>query len=307
VEPFLGAAIFAYGLCFGSFLNVCIYRLPLGKSVVTPRSSCPHCGDMIPLYHNVPVVSWLVLRGKCRACKQPISPRYLVIELLTGLLFLGCYAHFGLTLAALKCAVLGYLLLGLIFTDAETKLLPDAMTLPGLALGIAFSLVVPVNDLASRIIPGMVSPAMRSEISWRIWSLSDSLLGAAVGASFLYGAAAIYLRARGVEGMGFGDVKLMALIGAFLGVKLTVLTIFASSLAGSLFGLSTVLAVWMKRLRRNKAHNGSLGNDARRRAWQSARLALRYYEMPFGVFLGGMALLSFLFGNRLLHWYWRAL
>ena len=199
IEPILGPAIFALGLCFGSFLNVCIYRLPRAQSVVTPRSACPHCGDLIPLYHNVPVLSWLILGGKCRACKQPISPRYLVIEFLTGLLFLGCYAHFGPTIAMLKCTVLGYLLLGLIFTDAETKLLPDAMTLPGLALGILFSLVVPVNDLASHIIPGMVSTALRSEISWRVWSLSDSLLGAAVGASFLYGAAAIYLRARGVE------------------------------------------------------------------------------------------------------------
>jgi leader peptidase (prepilin peptidase)/N-methyltransferase len=306
VEPLFAAAIFALGLCFGSFLNVCIYRLPLGKSVVTPRSACPHCGDLIPLYHNLPVLSWLILRGKCRACKQPISPRYLVIELLTGLLFLGCYTHFGLTLAMLKCIVLGYLLLGLVFTDAETKLLPDAMTLPGLALGILFSLVVPVNDLASRIMPGLVSTALRGEISWRLWSLSDSLLGAAVGASFLYGAAAIYLRARGVEGMGFGDVKLMALIGAFLGTKLTVLTIFAASLAGSLFGLSTVLAVWMKRTRRSQAR-GSASSDARRRAWHSARLALRYYEMPFGVFLGSMALLSFLFGNCVLHWYWSAL
>jgi leader peptidase (prepilin peptidase)/N-methyltransferase len=310
VEPLLAVAIFAYGLCFGSFLNVCIYRLPRGQSVVTPRSACPHCGDPIPLYHNLPVLSWLILRGKCRACKQPISPRYLVVELLTGLLFLGCYLHFGLTLAALKCAVLGYLLLGLVFTDAESKLLPDALTLPGLALGILFSLVVPVNGLASRIIPGLVSPAMRSGISWRLWSLSDSVLGAVVGASFLYGAAAIYLRARGVEGMGFGDVKLMALIGAFLGTKLTVLTIFASSLAGSLFGLSTVLAVWMKRVRRFEARGTASRislHEARRRAWQSARLALRYYEMPFGVFLGGMALLSFLFGNRLLHWYWSAL
>jgi leader peptidase (prepilin peptidase)/N-methyltransferase len=318
VDPFLAVATFALGLCFGSFLNVCIYRLPLGKSVVAPRSACPHCGDMIPLYHNLPVLSWLILRGKCRSCKQAISPRYLVVEVLTGLLFLGCYSHFGLTLAALKCAVLGYLLLGLIFTDAETKLLPDAMTLPGLALGIAFSLVVPVNDLASRIMPGLVSPALRGEISWRMWSLTDSLLGAAVGASFLYGAAAIYLRARGVEGMGFGDVKLMALIGAFLGTKLTVLTIFAASLAGSLFGLSTVFAVWLKRTRRNEARRTSSrtssdvssrtsSKDARKRAWQSARLALRYYEMPFGVFLGSTAILSFLFGNRLMHWYWRAL
>ena len=310
MKLFLETAIFAYGLCFGSFLNVCIYRLPRGLSVVKPRSACPHCGDPIPLYHNLPVLSWLILRGKCRSCQQNISPRYLVIEVLTGLLFLGCYLHFGLTLAALKCAVLGFLLLGLIFTDAETKLLPDAMTLPGLALGIAFSLVVPVDDLASRIMPGLVSFAMRGEISWRLWSLSDSLLGAAVGASFLYGAAAIYLRARGVEGMGFGDVKLMAMIGAFLGTKLTVLTIFAASLAGSLFGLSTVLAVWMKRIRRIQARRTSSTEfraAARRRAWQSARLALRYYEMPFGVFLGSMAILSFLFGNQLLRWYWEAL
>jgi leader peptidase (prepilin peptidase)/N-methyltransferase len=306
VEPFLAAAIFGLGLCFGSFLNVCVYRLPRGKSVVTPRSACPHCGDLIPLYHNVPVLSWLILRGKCRACKAPISPRYLLIEILTGLLFLGCYTHFGLTLGMLKCTVLGYLLLGLIFTDAETKLLPDAMTLPGLALGVLFSLVVPVNDLASRIMPGLVSPTLRSQISWQWWSLADSLLGAAIGASFLYGAAAIYLRARGVEGMGFGDVKLMAMIGAFLGTKLTVLTIFAASLAGSLFGLSTVLAVWMKRTRRNQAR-GTSRVAAQRRAWQSARLALRYYEMPFGVFLGGMAILSFFFGNRLLHWYWSPL
>jgi leader peptidase (prepilin peptidase)/N-methyltransferase len=305
--------MFAMGLSFGSFLNVCIYRLPRGKSVVAPRSACPNCGDLIPLYHNIPVLSWLLLRGKCRACKEPISPRYLVIELLTGFLFLSCYTHLGLTLVMLKCVVLGYLLLGLIFTDAETKLLPDAMTLPGLVLGFLFSLVVPVNDLASRIAPGLVSAAVRSEVSWRLWSLSDSLLGAAVGASFLYGAAAIYLRARGVEGMGFGDVKLMALIGAFLGTKLTVLTIFTASLAGSLFGLSTVLAIWIKRLRRIEARNLSarisdeVRSKARRRAWQSARLALRYYEMPFGVFLGGMALLSFVFGNQLLHWYWRAL
>ena len=306
MEPFLAAAIFGLGLCFGSFLNVCVYRLPRGKSVVTPRSACPHCGDLIPLYHNVPVLSWLILRGKCRACKAPISPRYLLIEILTGLLFLGCYTHFGLTLGMLKCTVLGYLLLGLIFTDAETKLLPDAMTLPGLALGVLFSLVVPVNDLASRIMPGLVSPTLRGQISWQWWSLADSLLGAVVGASFLYGAAAIYLRARGVEGMGFGDVKLMAMIGAFLGTKLTVLTIFAASLAGSLFGLSTVLAVWMKRTRRNQAR-GTSRVAAQRRAWQSARLALRYYEMPFGVFLGGMAILSFFFGNRLLHWYWSPL
>jgi leader peptidase (prepilin peptidase)/N-methyltransferase len=306
LETILEAAIFGLGLAFGSFLNVCIYRLPLDKSVVAPRSACPHCGSLIPLYHNVPVLSWLILRGKCRSCKQPISPRYLLVELLTGFLFLVCYLHFGLTFAALKCAVFGFLLLGLIFTDAETKLLPDALTLPGVVIGIGFSLLVPVNDLASRIIPGLVSFAVRSEIPWRIWSLADSLLGAAVGASFLYGAAAIYLRARGVEGMGFGDVKLMAMIGAFLGTKLTVLTIFTASLAGSLFGLGTMLAVWFSR-RQRIAARGASPADARRRAWHSAFLVLRYYQMPFGVFLGAMAIVSFLFGDQILHWYWRAL
>jgi leader peptidase (prepilin peptidase) / N-methyltransferase len=306
VDLLFAGVTFALGLVFGSFLNVCIYRLPREQSVVTPRSACPHCGKMIPFYDNLPVLSWLILRGKCRQCQEPISPRYLVVELTTGLLFLGCYSHFGISLAMLKCIVLGYLLLGLIFTDAETKLLPDALTLPGLALGIGFSVLVPVNDLASRIMPGLVSLPVSGEVSWRLWSLADSALGAAVGASFLYGAAAIYLRARGVEGMGFGDVKLMAMIGAFLGTKLTVLTILAASLAGSLFGLSTVAAVWAKRTRRNAARGASSG-EARRRAWQSARLALRYYEMPFGVFLGSMALVAFWFGNRLLQWYWRLL
>jgi leader peptidase (prepilin peptidase) / N-methyltransferase len=306
VDPIFSAAAFAFGLCMGSFLNVCIYRLPLGKSVVAPRSACPHCEKMIPLYDNIPVLSWLALGGKCRNCKAPISPRYLAVELLTGAIFFACYAHFGFAFATLKCMALGFLILGLIFTDAETKLLPDGLTLPGLALGVVFSLLVPVQDFVSQIMPGLVRLPLSEELGWRLWSLGDSLLGAAIGASFLYGAAAIYLRARGVEGMGFGDVKLMAMIGAFLGTKLTVLTIFAASLAGSLVGLLTVLIVWSKRKRRNLAR-GTPSPDAGRRAWHSARLALRYYEMPFGVFLGAMAILAFCVGPQFLHWYWRLL
>ena len=299
-------ATFVLGLIFGSFLNVCIYRLPRGKSVVAPRSACPHCGRMIPLYDNIPVFSWLILRGRCRNCRQAISARYLAVELLTGVMFAACYVQFGLSLGTLKCMVLGFLLLGLIFTDAETRLLPDALTLPGLAIGIIFSVLVPVNDLASQILPVIISLPLKGEMVWRFWSLVDSLVGAAIGASFLYGAGAIYLRARGVEGMGFGDVKLMAMIGAFLGTKLTVVTIFAASLAGSIFGLSTVLAVWIKRQRRISAR-GKSSAQARQRAWRSARLALRFYEMPFGVFLGGMALVAFFFGHNLLRWYWRLL
>jgi leader peptidase (prepilin peptidase)/N-methyltransferase len=200
--------------------------------------------------------------------------------------------------------VFSFLLLGLIFTDAETKLLPNKLTLPGLALGVMFSLLVPVNDLAAQFGPRMINLPFRAAISARILSLSDSLLGAAVGASFIYGAGALYLKWRGAEGLGFGDVKLMGMVGAFLGVKLTVLTIFAASLTGSLFGLSTVLVVWIKRTHRFMRRLANT-NEARRRAWQSAQLVYRNYQMPFGVFLGSMAVLAFFFGDRLLRWYGR--
>jgi leader peptidase (prepilin peptidase) / N-methyltransferase len=302
VDPFLASAIFVLGLAFGSFLNVCVYRLPLGLSVVSPRSACPKCKHPIAFYDNIPVLSWLILRGRCRRCKARISPRYLMIEVITGLLFVACYAVFGLTLSTLKYCTFSFLLLGLIFTDAETKLLPDKLTLPGLALGLIFSLFVPVNDLASQFLSGAVNLPFSGAILLRIFSLLDSGLGAAVGASFIYGAGAIYLRWRGMEGMGLGDVKLMAMIGAFLGIKLTVFTIFAGSVAGSLFGLSTVLIVWLKRTHRFMKR---LANPqaARRRGWQSAQMVYRFYQMPFGVFLGGTALFALFFGNHVLRWY----
>lgn len=304
MDPVFASAIFVLGLAFGSFLNVCIYRLPLGVSVVTPRSACPKCRAPIALYDNLPVLSWLILRGRCRHCKTGISPRYLIIELLTGALFLACYGYFGWTLSTVKYCIFSFLLLGLIFTDAETKLLPDKMTLTGLALGVIFSLIVPVNDLASQFLPGTVDLPFSGDLSGRIWSLADSLLGAGLGASFIYGAGAIYLRWRGAEGMGFGDVKLMAMVGAFLGMKLTVFTIFAASLAGSLFGLTTVLVVWLKRTHRFMKRLAD-AQAARRRAWQSAQVVYRNYQMPFGVFLGSMALLACFFGDRLLRWYGR--
>ena len=302
MDPFLASSIFLFGLCFGSFLNVCIYRLPLGLSVVSPRSACPGCKSPIAFYDNLPVLSWLILRGRCRHCKTKISPRYLLIELLTGLLFLACYWYFGLTLSTLKYCVFAFLLLGLIFTDAETKLLPDKLTLPGLAIGLVFSLLVPVNDLAAQFLPGMVNLPFSGDVSMRIMSLFDSLLGALVGAAFIYGAGAIYLRWRGAEGMGFGDVKLMAMVGAFLGIKLTIFTIFTASIAGSLFGLTTVFVVWLKRTHRFMKRLAN-AQAARRRGWQSAQFVLRNYQMPFGVFLGSMAMIAFFFGNRLLHWY----
>ena len=302
MDPVIASGVFVLGLVFGSFLNVCIYRMPRGLSVVRPGSACPHCEQPIRFYDNIPVVSWLLLGGKCRNCKARISPRYLVIELLTAGLFLACYARFGPTLAMLKCTVLGFLLLGLIFTDAETHLLPDKLTLPGLAFGLIISLFVPVNDLASLVLPGVFP--VSSDVSWRVFSLIDAGLGAAIGASFLYGIGALYLRWRGVEGMGFGDVKLMAMMGSFLGLRLTVLTMAAASVAGSLFGLGTVLVVWIKRTQRRKRRFHESGAIARKRAWGSAQVALRHHQMPFGVFLGSAGLIAFLFGQQFMRWYW---
>lgn len=296
--------ILGLGLAFGSFLNVCIYRLPRGLSVVRPGSACPQCKKSIAFYDNIPVLSWLILGGRCRQCKGSISPRYLIVEILTGLLWLACYWYFGWTLSTLKYCLFSFLLLGLINTDAETKLLPDMLTLPGLALGIIFSVMVPVNDLASQFLPGIVNLPFSGDISERLISLVDSLLGALVGASFIYGAGAIYLRWRKTEGMGFGDVKLMAMVGAFLGIKLTVFTIFTASLAGSLFGLGTVLLVWLKRTQRFMKRLAN-AQQARRRAWQSAQIVYRNYQMPFGVFLGSMAIVALFFGNRLWQWYGR--
>ena len=281
--------------------------MPLDLSVVSPRSACPKCKVSIKFYDNIPVLSWLILRGRCRNCKAWISPRYLIVELLTAGIFLICYAHFGFTLALIKYCAFGFLLLGLIFTDAETFLLPDKLTLTGLGMGLGFSLFVPVNDFASQLLPGIIPLQANPDLWSRLISFSDSALGAIVGASFIYGAGAIYLRARGVEGMGFGDVKLMAMVGAFLGTKLTILTIFAASIAGSLFGLWTLLAVWMKRTRRRVERCHEPTKEARRRAWASAAIALRNYQMPFGVFLGSMAMLALFFGNKFLLWYWRVL
>ena len=304
MDPILATAMFVAGLAFGSFLNVCIYRMPRDLSVVFPRSACPHCKKMIAFYDNVPVLSWLILGGRCRQCKNRISPRYLLTELLIGVLFVACYWQFGLTLATLKYCVFGYLLIGLIFTDAETKLLPNKLTLPGLVIGLIFSLFVPVNDLASQLLPGLVRLPSNPQLTLNLLSFADACLGAIVGASFIYGVGAAYLLARGVEGMGFGDVKLMAMVGAFLGMKLTIFTLMTGAVTGSLFGLSTIFFVWIKRTRRLITRQHTSAAAARARAWQSAKLVYRHYQMPFGVFLGSMAVVALFFGNQVITWYW---
>lgn len=297
---FYAFAAFLFGLLFGSFLNVCIYRLPRGLSVVSPRSACPSCHTPIAAFDNIPVISWLALRGRCRHCKTKISGRYAAVELLTGFLFLVCYTQFGgMTLATLKACVFSFLILGLIFTDAETHLLPDAMTLPGFAVGLVFSAFVPMNEILQRRF------AMNSALAewWqapRFLSFADSLIGAAVGAGLIYAAAELYLRMRGMEGMGLGDVKLMAMVGAFLGLRLTLFVLFVASLAGALFGGFMVALIFRKRLARLQRMKVQKRAG---RAWSSASLALRFYEMPFGVFLGGAALLAMFYGHRIIFWY----
>ena len=290
----VGGVVFALGLIFGSFLNVCIYRMPRGLSVVSPRSACPNCGKQIAAYDNVPVLSWLWLRGRCRHCDTRITPRYMIVELLTGLLFLACFTEFGLRTETLKFCIFSFLLLGLIFTDAETHILPDKLTLSGLALGLAGSLITTVPG-PLRLYYG------RGTAPTPLLSLGDALIGAAVGAGLIYGTAVIYLRLRGAEGMGMGDVKLMAMVGAFLGAPLTLFVLITASVFGGLYGVMIVLNIFRKRLSRYRRGPGRSRPVAR--AWQSASLSLRFYEMPFGVLLGSMALFASFAGQRVLAWY----
>jgi leader peptidase (prepilin peptidase)/N-methyltransferase len=305
MDLFFGICFFLFGLIFGSFLNVCIHRIPRGESVVFPSSACPACHQEIKAYDNIPVFSWLILGGRCRHCRTPITPRYAVVELLTGFFFLACYWEFGLSLAAIKFCTFSFLIIGLVFIDAEWKLLPDLLTIPGFFLGVVFSWFVPVDRLLSSLVPVFFRvPAMHGYIG-RVLSVADSLFGAFVGAAFIFGVGFIYLQARGVEGMGFGDVKLMAMVGAFLGVKLTVFTIFTASLLGTIFGVGMIVSVWMSRTRRRMERNRESREVAKRRASQSAKMVYRFYQIPFGVFLGGMALFALFFGRTVLSWYWR--
>lgn len=219
------AAIFSvlFGLAFGSFLNVCIARLPRHASVVRPRSHCPSCGNPIHAGDNIPVLSWILLGGRCRHCRWPIPWRYPLVELGTALLFLLSCLTFGVTLEAVGMAVLCFLLFGLAIMDAETLLLPDAFTLPGITLGIIFS--------------GLTG-------GWRAaaWSAVYAL-GAAVLILLIR---AIYWLVRRREGMGLGDAKLLALIAAWLGLRQTLLVLFLGVVSAAIFGL---LCVWRKKAR----------------------------------------------------------
>jgi len=303
----LAAGFFCFGLIFGSFLNVCIHRLPRGLSVVAPRSACPECHTAIAAYDNIPVLSWLILRGRCRRCGARITPRYAVVELICGLLFLLSYLQAGFSLEAAKACVLCFLLVGLTFTDAETHLLPDALTLPGLAIGLLFSLVTLVPGPAYKLFPlHFQTPPTNLQVDlqlgWR--SLLNSLMGAAIGAGALYGIGWVYLKLRKVAGMGLGDVKLMAMVGAFLGPLLTLFVLCTASLLGGFYGIFLLFTVFRSRLVRYRTR---LGAQAPGRAWQAANVAMQGLEIPFGVFLCVMSIAAWFYGVAAIRGYLRLL
>lgn len=264
--------VFIFGLCVGSFLNVCIHRLPKEQSVIQPRSRCPHCGHAIAAYDNLPLVSYLLLRGRCRRCKQRISPLYPAVELLTGLAFLLVYFRFAFSPFALKAALLASALIVLIFTDVRERLLPDAITYPGIGVGLLLAFWIPVGDGAAALLARTLL-----ESSPPVWALSvvDGLLGGLLGGGLLFALGEVWYRLRQVEAMGLGDVKMMAMVGLFFGLKLTILTLLLGSLVGSLVGGVFMLLA---------------GKDSK-------------YELPLGSFLGLAALVALFWGERLVGTY----
>jgi leader peptidase (prepilin peptidase)/N-methyltransferase len=247
----LATIVFAFvGLCIGSFLNVVIHRLPRGASVVTPPSRCPNCDYLLRWYDNVPVLSWVFLRGRCRKCGTPISIRYPIVEILTMLVFLLHLWVFGWSVLMAVRVVFATALVALFAIDLEHHLLPDRITLPGIVVGLIVSLVVP---------PGIV----------------DSILGTLLGGGVLWAIGEAYYRYAGQQGMGGGDVKMLAMVGAFLGWKLVLVTLVLSSVAGSLIG---VLVIALKR------------GDMK-------------HALPYGTFLALGALAASLVGDRILAWY----
>jgi leader peptidase (prepilin peptidase)/N-methyltransferase len=292
LDRLLECALFVVGLAFGSFLNVCISRIPYDESVVSPRSHCPNCGAPIRWFDNIPVVSWLLLGARCRDCHARIRFRYPAVEILTALLFVACYAEFGWTWLTLKFLVFSFLLVGLIFMDAETGILAREFTYPGILLGLLFSWIAGVDSSGTRFLFQLYS---RHWESARTLSLLDALLGAIVGAGFFYLAWALYYLIRRKHGIGFGDIALMAMSGAFLGLKLVLLVIFFAPLVTVLYALVVLLS---------EAFGFSAAGAA---AQEDNALAhgepLMTRQFPFGVFLGGCSLAATFFGQAIWEWY----
>lgn len=249
------------GLLIGSFLNVCIFRLPRDLSVVSPaRSFCPGCETMIAWYDNIPLLSFALLGGRARCCKERIPIRYPIVELATAVAFGVAVWLFGVTLMGLKMCLFAAIMIDLVATDFEERILPDEFTLGGTLLGLVLSWFVLLEvDVASLVffLMGLSTP------SAQVFSLAESALGAAIGSGMLWFVAWSYEKIRHREGMGLGDVKMMALIGAFLGLRPALFTFFLASVVGSVLGM---LFIWL------------------------ARKEAQSYELPFGSFLGATAL-----------------
>ncbi len=248
--------VFVSGLLIGSFLNVCIYRLPRGESVVTPASSCPSCGSAIRPWDNIPLVSYVILRGRCRHCGGRISPRYPLVELLNGLFYLVVLWRFGLSLNSLFYMVYFSTLIVITFIDIDFQIIPDAITLPGTAAALLLGIFL-IPDPFDR---GSVLGA------------KQSILGLLIGGGLFY---TVALVSRG--GMGGGDIKMMAMVGALTGWKGVLMTTFIGSLAGSIIGISLMLFKGKGRKTR----------------------------IPFGPFLALGSVVSILYGEELLGLYLR--
>ena len=260
------------GLVIGSFLNVCIVRIPHRQSVVSPRSRCPLCERPISWHDNVPVLSYLALGGRCRGCRGPISPRYPLVEAATGLVSLLLALRYGLGPAWAIYLAFSAALIVLVLIDLDHRILPDVITLNGIWAGIAASLYLAEPSRFAQRLYGFAGADIESPL---LLALAASLAGAIFGGGLLWIVREAFFLLRGIEGLGFGDVKMMAMVGAFLGVPLTLLTILLGSVVGSIIGIAVI-----------------------RLSGKS-----RHYELPFGTFLGAGAIVAVLYGNEIVRLY----
>ena len=266
-----------FGAIIGSFLNVVIHRVPIEQSIVFPNSRCASCGAAIAFYDNIPVFSYLVLRAKCRHCKERISFRYPAVELLTAALFIGVAWHDGLSAALPFDLVFASALLALVFIDAEHMILPNVITYPGIVFAVVARVAIPFLTGTPHFddVPSLAQGALADMPIW-VTSLAGALIGALLGGGSLWLMGWTWEKLRGIEAMGLGDVKMMFMVGAYLGWRLTILTIFIGVLSGSVIGILLM-----------------------------ARQGQRNMQMllPFGVFLGLGAIAALLFGSPLVEWY----
>ncbi|HJS51473.1 MAG TPA: prepilin peptidase [Pyrinomonadaceae bacterium] len=278
--PELVAYIFAFvlGAIIGSFLNVIIHRVPNEESIVFPNSKCPKCQTPLKPYDNIPILSWLVLGGKCRNCKEKIAVRYPAVELLTALSFVLVYWQIGFDPMLFVGLVFVSVMIALMFIDAEHMILPNVITYPFVAFAFAVRIVYPIAF--GTVFSDMTYPPLASLSTYPAWvvSLAGAVLGAIAGGGSLWLVGAIWKKLRGVEAMGLGDVKMMAGVGALLGWRLAVLSIFLAAFAGALIGIIVIM--------RQKDRN-----------FQA--------QIPFGIFLGIGSIVAFLFGEQMIAWYTR--